>query len=154
MKHIITLLLAGSLVATTQAADKATLMKDGATAFQTCIACHGPDGKGMKPAPNMVFAPTLVGSQLALGDPEVFAQIVMKGIQKEGTEYMMVMAPLEASLDDDKLASVLTYVRNSFGNSASVITPAQVKEWRAKHADRKKPYTRAELAEFTKKAAE
>lgn len=156
MKHIITLLLAGSLVATAEVseAEMAKLMKDGATNFQTCIACHGLDGKGMKPAPTMVFAPSLVGSPLALGDPEVFTQIVLKGIQKEGTEYLQIMAPLEASLDDEKLASVLTYVRNSFGNKASAITPEQVKEWRAKHKDRTKPYTRAELAEFTKQHAE
>ena len=64
------------------------------------------------------------------------------------------MAPLEAALDDEKLAGVLTYVRNSFGNKASAITPAQVKEWRAKHKDRKDPYSRAELAEFTKQHEE
>jgi mono/diheme cytochrome c family protein len=156
MKHIATLLLAGSLVATAEVtdADKAKLIAEGATVFPTCIACHGPDGTGLKPAPNMVFAPSLVGSKLALGDPEVFTQIVMKGIKKEGTEYMMVMAPLEASLDDAKLAAVLTYVRNSFGNEASAIGPDQVKEWRAKYADRKEPYSRAELAEFTKKHEE
>ncbi len=156
MKYITSLLLAGSLVATAEEseAEKAKLVADGTAVFPSCIACHGSDGKGMKPAPTMVFAPTLVDSKLALGDPEVFAQIVMKGIQKEGTEYMMIMAPLEAALDDAKLSAVLTYVRNSFGNKGTAITADQVKEWRANHKDRKKPYTRAELAEFTKKSEE
>lgn len=156
MKYITSLLLAGSLVASAEVseADKAKLVTDGAAVFPTCIACHGPDGKGMKPAPTMVFAPSLAGSKLALGDPEVFSQIVMKGIKKEGTEYMMIMAPLEATLDDAKLSAVLTYVRNSFGNKGSAITADQVKEWRAKYKDRKEPYSRAELAEFTKKHEE
>ena len=158
MKYILPLLFATGLAAsaedTVDAATKEKLMTEGKTNFMTCVACHGMDGKGMKPAPTMVFAPSLAGSKLAIGDPEVFTQIVLKGIQKEGTEYMQVMAPLEAGLDDPKLASVLTYVRNSFGNKASAITPEQVKTWRAKHKDRKQPYSRAELAEFTKKAGD
>jgi mono/diheme cytochrome c family protein len=158
MKYILPLLFATSLAASAQdavdAATKEQLMTDGKTNFMTCVACHGMDGKGMKPTPTMVFAPSLAGSKLATGDPEVFTQIVLKGIQKEGTEYMQVMAPLEAGLDDAKLASVLTFVRNSFDNKASAITPEQVKTWRAKYTDRKKPYSRAELAEFTKKAEE
>ena len=158
MKYILPLLFAASLTASAEdKVDEATMKKmmtTGQATFATCIACHGPDGKGLKPAPTIVFAPSLVGSPLALGDPEVFAQIVMKGIKKEGTEYLQIMAPLEATLDDEKLSSVLTYVRNSFGNKASAITAAQVKEWRAKHKDRKDSYSRAELAEFTKKAEE
>ena len=156
MKRILSILLATSLGATAaDAVDAATmkqLMTDGKTNFMTCVACHGMDGKGMKPAPNMVFAPSLAGSKLATGDPEIFTQIVMKGIKKEGTEYMQIMAPLEASLDDAKLASALTYVRNSFGNKASAITAEQIKTWRAKYQARKESYSRAELAEFTKKA--
>ncbi len=159
MKHLILpLLLATSLGASAaDAVDAATmkqLMTDGKANFMTCVACHGMDGKGMKPTPTMVFAPSLAGSKLATGDPEVFTQIVLKGIKKEGTEYMQIMAPLEATLDDAKLASALTYVRNSFGNKASAITPEQIKTWRAKYTARKESYTRAELAEFTKKHAE
>jgi len=158
MKSFLPLLLATGLTLTASAADpvdaatKEKLMEAGKESFMTCVACHGMDGTGMKPAPGMVFAPSLAGSKLANGDPEIFTQIVLKGIKKEGTEYMQIMAPLEASLDDDKLAGVLTYVRSSFGNKSSAITPAQVKEWRARHKDRKDPYSRAELAEFTKKA--
>ena len=158
MKRILPILFATSLTASAadavDAAAKAQLVADGAAVFPTCIACHGPDGKGLKPAPTMVFAPSLVGSKLALGDPEIFTQIVMKGIKKEGTEYMQTMLPLEATLDDAKLAAVLSYVRNSFGNEGSAITPEQTKAWRAKYKDRNEPYSRAELAAFTKKIEE
>ncbi|MBP84024.1 MAG: hypothetical protein CMO61_09290 [Verrucomicrobiales bacterium] len=36
------------------------------------------------------------------------------------------MTPFEHILDDQELAAVLTYVRNSWGNRASVITPQDV----------------------------
>ena len=35
-------------------------------------------------------------------------------------------------LTDQQIADVLTYVRNSFGNKASIVTPAEVKAFRAK----------------------
>lgn len=152
MKAITTLFLATSLLAVA-APDKAALMKDGQAAFPLCMACHGPDGKGVKAGP-MTMAPSLVGSKIAIGDPEIFAQVVMKGIKKEGTEYLQVMAPLEAALDDKKLAGVLTYVRGSFDNKAEPVTEEQVKAWRAKYKDRKEPLTRAEIAELVKKAEE
>ena len=97
MKYVLPLLFAVSFSAFAEdAIDSATknkLMTAGTANYANCLACHGPDGKGLKPAPNMVFAPTLAGSKLANGDPEVLTQIVLKGIQKEGTEYMQIMAP-------------------------------------------------------------
>ena len=33
-------------------------------------------------------------------------------------------------LSDEELAAVLTYVRNTFGNKASIISPAKVKQVR------------------------
>jgi mono/diheme cytochrome c family protein len=41
------------------------------------------------------------------------------------------MPPLK-TLTDQQIADVLTYVRNSFGNKASTVTPAEVKSVRAK----------------------
>jgi hypothetical protein len=38
------------------------------------------------------------------------------------------MAPLP--LDNDSIAAVLTYIRNSFGNKASPVTPEQVEAMR------------------------
>ena len=152
MKAITSLFLATSLLVTA-APDKAQLMKDGQAAFPLCMACHGPDGKGIKAGP-MTMAPSLAGSKIAIGDPEIFAQVLMKGIQKEGTEFLQMMAPLEAALDDKKLAGVMTYVRSSFDNKAEPVTEEQAKAWRAKYKDRKTPLTRAEIAELVKKSEE
>jgi mono/diheme cytochrome c family protein len=40
------------------------------------------------------------------------------------------MTPFESLLNDEEIASVLTYVRNSFGNKASSIRPGDVKKVR------------------------
>lgn len=40
------------------------------------------------------------------------------------------MTPFAGMLDDEEIASVLTYVRNHFGNEASAITPEKVAEVR------------------------
>jgi mono/diheme cytochrome c family protein len=39
--------------------------------------------------------------------------------------------PPQASLSDQKIADVLTYVRNSFGNKASAVTAPEVKKVRS-----------------------
>lgn len=48
-------------------------------------------------------------------------------------------------LSDDELAGVLTFVRNSFGNQAPPIQPAQVAKVRAVTKDRNGFYTPDEL---------
>ena len=40
------------------------------------------------------------------------------------------MTPFGGLLNDEEVAAVTTYVRNSFGNKASVISPEQVKKVR------------------------
>jgi len=60
-------------------------------------------------------------------------QGLMGPIEVKGKKYagQVPMTQFGGLLDDEKMAAVLTYVRNSFGNRASVITPAKVKEVRA-----------------------
>ncbi len=108
-----------------------TAMDIGKTGFVTCAACHGPDAKGLPVGPQLM-APTLVGSQIALGDPDRAALVVLKGIKKETNDYIGLMAPLP--IDDQQLAGILTYVRNSFGNKASLVTPEEVAAARARFA--------------------
>jgi len=106
-------------------------IKRGQKVFETtCIVCHQKDGKGV-PRLN----PPLVKTKYVLGDKAQLAQIVLKGlnqpIEVEGETYNNVM-PSFAQLTDEQIADVLTYVRNSFGNKASPVTPAIVKSERAK----------------------
>jgi mono/diheme cytochrome c family protein len=110
------------------------VMALGKTSYATCAACHGPDGAGLKAGP-MLMAPSLIGSELLLGDPDESLLILLKGIAKENMDYMGMMAALAAGLDDEKMAAVLTYTRNTWGNKAPAITKEQAAAARAKFAD-------------------
>jgi mono/diheme cytochrome c family protein/glucose/arabinose dehydrogenase len=101
-----------------------------------CIACHQPDGQGKEHV-----APSLVGSKFALAPATVPARILLAG--KEGT--VGLMPPLN-TLNDDQIAAVLTYVRREWGNTASAVDPATVKEVRGLTASRTRPWTEAELS--------
>ena len=110
------------------------VMKMGQISFALCGACHGPDGTGLKIGPSLM-APTMVGSEIILGDPDKMALVILKGIKKETNDYIGIMAPLESVFDDEKLAAVMTYVRNSFGNRAPLVTLETAKKARARFAD-------------------
>ncbi len=129
-------------------AETAKQMETGKASFMLCAACHGMDAKGVQAGPSKM-APALVESKIANGDPAIMALVVINGIQKEGAEYMMAMAPLGAALDDEKLAAVMTYVRSSFGNKAPAVTAADAKKYREQWKDVKTPVTRAKIAELS-----
>ncbi|WP_052572694.1 PVC-type heme-binding CxxCH protein [Haloferula sp. BvORR071] len=109
----------------------------------TCVACHQPTGAGLEGA-----FPPLDGSDWATGDPSLPIRIVTGGLQGPvkvlGHDFNGVM-PAHTDLDDQKVADVLTYVRQSWSNDAAAVTPAQVKEVRDKHKDRSAPWTAGEL---------
>ena len=101
------------------------------------------------------MAPTLIGSKSVVGDPSVLALVILKGIKKEGTEYIGMMAALEAAFaDDQKLADVMTHVRKSFGNDAPAVTKEDAAKYRAQWKDMKEPVSRAKLAELLAKQAD
>ena len=156
MKHLVLPILAASILsASADEAQKAKLLEVGKANFATCMACHGADGQGLAIGPDKKMAPSLAGSKVATGDPAVFALSVLKGIQKDpaNTAILGIMAPLEMALDDEKLAGVMTYVRNSFGNTAAVVTPDDAKKYRAQFKDIKTPVLRADLEKTAAAAA-
>ncbi len=126
--------VAAAAPAAAGAGPDASQMQLGKSAYATCAACHGPDGSGLKAGP-MLMAPSLHGSELLLGDVDAALLIILKGIAKEGMDYMGMMASLGAGLDDEKMAAVLTYTRNSWGNSAPAVTVEEAAAARAKFAD-------------------
>jgi len=97
-----------------------------------CATCHQADGKGL---PNAGFPP-VDGTKWVTEDPERLIKITLKGmtgdIMVKGKKYSGAMTPFEGLLTDREVAGVLTFVRNSFGNKASVISPKQVQKIRAK----------------------
>jgi mono/diheme cytochrome c family protein len=53
-------------------------------------------------------------------------------------------------MNDEQLASVLTYVRRAWGNAATPISPTEINETRGATMGRKKPWTEAELSTVTR----
>ena len=133
-------------------AELAAAVTRGAAIYQTlCFECHGNDGEGM-PVPGVAkatLAPTLIGSPRVLGSKERVARIVMQGLAGpvDGKTYPGVMAAM-ASNDDAWIADVLTFVRNSWGNDAGIVTPAQIEEIRGGLRRRRQPWTLAQLKRY------
>lgn len=96
---------------------KGELMAKGEQVYSTfCSACHQLNGLGVPPA-----FPALAGGAIATGPVEAHIDRVMNG--KAGT----AMAAFGPQLSDVDLAAVITYERNSFGNStADLVQPAMI----------------------------
>jgi mono/diheme cytochrome c family protein/glucose/arabinose dehydrogenase len=105
-----------------------------------CVACHQPDGQGREK-----IAPSLVNSRYVIADAGVSTRIVLSG--KEGS--VGLMPPLGASLTDEQIAGVLTYIRREWGHTASAVTPDDVKEIRGMTASRTRPWTEDEISRLT-----
>jgi mono/diheme cytochrome c family protein len=109
-----------------------------------CVACHQPNGMGL-PA---VFPP-LGKSEWVSGDPSLLVAVILKGLQGpitvDGKPFNNMMPGQGPMLNDEKVAAIATYVRKSFGNNESEVSPAQVAELRKKFADRMAPWTEAEI---------
>ncbi len=115
----------------------------GKRVYNNCMACHQANGQGV--AGNY---PPLDGSPWAQGRPDVMAALVLHGLEGKltvhGETYNSSM-PSWSRLSDEQLAAVLTYVRASWSNSASAVSPQLVAEVRRRTADRSQPWMVAEL---------
>ena len=86
----------------------------GQKVYAKCVGCHAPDGKG-----GGAF-PALAGSEWVTGDTQRLAMIILNGLSgptSSGKSYG-VMPAQGIGMSPADLASVMTYVRNSFGNAA------------------------------------
>ena len=96
---------------------------------QNCATCHQVDGHGV---PNM--NPPLIQTSYVLGDKAKLIKIVLNGFNEDveinGNTYSNTMASHDF-LKDQEIADVLTYIRNSFGNKASAVSVAMVKNLRS-----------------------
>ncbi len=129
--------------------EQLSLYKEGKTIYGAlCFSCHGSDGKGM-PIPggdDLRLAPSLVSSEIIHGHRDLAPKVVLHGLTGpvEGKTYPGEMIAM-ASNGDRWVASVLSYIKNSFGNQAGFLTEADVKRIREENADRKTPWTEATL---------
>ena len=95
------------------------LLADGKSLYDVaCAACHQVTGQGNPP----VF-PALAGNALVTGsDPSEIIKAVYFG--RKGTAMQAFGEQLKVA----EIASVISYVRNSWGNKAPVVQPARIAE--------------------------
>ena len=119
-----------SSVAKPSAALTASINKGKIVYTNFCLACHQADGYGV---PNL--NPPLVKTAGVIGTKLYLINMVLKGsrgqVEIDGETYNNAMPP-QIHLTDAQIADVLTYIRNSFGNNGSAVTPLEVKAARAK----------------------
>src|SRR3954451_24411647 len=111
-----------------QAAEAAQMQRGKLLYLQNCVICHQTAGQG---TPGTF--PPLAGSDFIAKDFKKAILAMVQGVSGKltinGKAYDGIMPPV--NLDDAKVADVLTYVRNSFGNSGDALTAEEVKQVRA-----------------------
>lgn len=109
---------------------KASVARGQIVYTKICLTCHQVDGSGVP-----MMNPPLIKTKWVLGSKTVLIRQVLKGsvgtVEIDGDTFRNTMPP-QPQLTDQQIADVLTYVRNSFGNKASIVSPAEVKAIRAK----------------------
>jgi len=112
-----------------QSSLKSQLMNGKKVYQKNCLTCHQVNGGGV---PKM--NPPLIDAAFVKGDKKKLIQWVLLGsVQKvpiDGKYYSNNMPP-QATLADQDIADVLTYIRNNFKNKAPAITAEDVKNTRA-----------------------
>lgn len=112
---------------------------------RNCAVCHNNDGAG-KPGQ----APPLAGSEwVTTAGVNRLIRIPLVGltgpIKVKGQDWNMSMVGLGGGLTDEDVVDILSYIRNTWGNSASDVTIEQVQKVRQELGTRAQPYTGAEL---------
>jgi mono/diheme cytochrome c family protein len=115
------------------AESRAERLENGKRLFATiCAACHQPAGQGI---PGRF--PPLAGSDFLNSDKRRAIKTVLNGLQGDvlvnGQKFNNSMPRFP--LSDADIASALTYVYDSFGNSGKDVTPAEVGAARAERDD-------------------
>jgi mono/diheme cytochrome c family protein len=123
------LMVGATLILRAQTSLKSQILNGKKVYQKNCLTCHQVNGGGV---PKM--NPPLINAAFVKGDKKKLIQWVLLGsVEKvpiDGKYYSNNMPP-QATLADQDIADVLTYIRNNFKNKASAITAADVKNTRA-----------------------
>jgi mono/diheme cytochrome c family protein len=93
----------------------------------------------------------LSGTEWVTGSEDRLIKIILKGfmgpIEVNGKSYegQVPMTPFEGLLKDQEVAAIATYIRNSFGNKASVVQAEKVAQIRAALKKKKDFYQSTKL---------
>jgi len=148
---LFSLALASALIVPATAQEN-KILELGRLTYQSCVACHGPDGRGVK-AGDLLMAPSLHDSAFVKEDyPGELTAIILKGILKSDNKYLQAMLALELALNDEQIAALIAFVTKEFGGTERRVKPADVAKWREAQASRTSPWKRAELEEMIRSA--
>jgi mono/diheme cytochrome c family protein len=107
-------------------AENGVAASDGASVYQqNCSSCHQATGTGLAGT-----FPPLAGNPTVTGDAKTVVHIVKYGLNGKvtvaGKDFNGMMPAWGQQLSNAQIASVITYVRASWGNKASAVTEADV----------------------------
>jgi mono/diheme cytochrome c family protein len=95
----------------------------------TCAACHGDDGGGVAR-----LYPALRDSAVVQApEPATLLRLLLLGGQAAATDAAPTGPAMPAfhwKLDDARVAAVLTFIRNAWGNAAAPVDAASVRDAR------------------------
>ena len=116
------------------------------TFLANCAVCHQPSGLGSAAQ----GYPPLAGSEYVNGGTRRLGMIVLKGLQGpltvKGQSFgSAVMQPWDKTLSDAKIADVLTYVRQEWGNTGGPVNAEGISALRKELASHPKSFTEGDL---------
>lgn len=96
----------------------------------TCSACHTRNGAGIE----HMFPRLADNAIVRQSDPTTLVRIILTGVRGAGTDAFPTSPAMPSfgyRLDDSQVAAVVTYIRNSWGNTASPVDADMVKTLRS-----------------------
>lgn len=98
-------------------------MAKGQKIYGKCIGCHAPDGKGGGAYPALASSEWVTGS-----DTDRLAMIILNGLEGPSSTGKVygVMPAQGIGMSATDLASVMTYIRNSFGNETGDVVTVEM----------------------------
>ena len=110
-----------------------------------CATCHQATGMGVAGQ-----YPPLAGSEYVMGSTKRLGMILLKGLEGpvtvKGAQYgSAVMQPWEKTLSDAKIADVLTYIRQEWGNTGGPVAPEGIAALRKELAGHPGSFHEADL---------
>lgn len=117
-------------------APKVAVMNAGKAIYgDLCAACHRRDGHGVANLfPDLPHVASVAGQ-----DPTTVLRVILEGTQTVATDKEPTAPAMPAfgwQLNDDQVAAVASYVRNTWGHQAPLVTADEVKSIRANLARR------------------
>ena len=105
--------------------DREIILERGKRVFlQNCVACHMAEGQGLP----SVFPP-LAKSDFLMADRDRTITALLKGLSGEitvnGAKFNGVMPPMEATMTDQQIADVLSFVTNTWENKNDKLFTAE-----------------------------